>query len=1028
MRRKISYIETVMRQHRLMFFFIGILSLFGVYALLEMPKQEFPTFTIRQGVVVGVYPGATSAQVEEQLAKPLENFLFTYKEINRDKTYSMSRDGIVYVMVELEDYVNDKDEVWSKIKHGITLFKAQLPQGVLAVIANDDFGDTSALLIALESDTRSYRELEDFAEILENKMRRLKSASNFRRYGLQSEQISVYLDRDKLATYGINFTTLATNLFTQGLITSSGIIETNDANIPIHFSPVYDSEQEVAEQIIYSDPEGNIIKLKDVATVKKEYKKATSYTKNNGKKTIILSTEMREGFNIVEYGSDVDDILAEFSELIPADVNVERIADQPKVVGVSVKDFLRDLVLAIVIIILVMMILFPFRSAVIASTTIPITVFITIGIMYFLKIPLNTVTLAALIVILGMIVDNSVVVIDAYLEYLENGVSRWYAAVLSAKTYSGAIFLATISLCTIFLPVLAIFTGIWVDFVRHFPWTFSLALMVSFLLAMFYIPFLEYLLIKKKPAGKKKKFNLNQYIQKIYVAGLDWTFRWPKLTLSMVAGIVLLSVYVFFSLDQRMFPFADRDQFAVEIYLPQGTPVNQTEQVTDSLYNILEKDERVKSITSFVGMSSPRFQATYAPNLGGENFAQFIVNTTSIENTVEILDEYANKFHNYFPDAYIRFKQLDYQLAQIPIEIRLSGYDISELRNQADTIISELSELDALVWLHTNYEEALPSMEVNLNTAEASRLGIVRNVADLELTSYYTGIPVGTVWEEDYPLSVVVKTQKEETFDQPDEVGDIYISTMIPGTAVPLRQIADVKPVWNEGQIVRRNGIRTISIIADVKRGYSENITFQKVRDIVETKIVPTLPKGIDYEYGGMYEGDMEIVPSIVEVIIISIIILFLFLLIKFKKINVALAALLSLTLVLPGTSFGLWASGTQISMTSILGIISLFGITIRNTILIFEHAEDLRINKKVPVRQAAYDAGLRRMVPIFLTSATTAIGIIPMILANTSLWSPMGIVIFWGTSFSMVLLVLSLPVMYWRVFDKMKVKTINYK
>jgi multidrug efflux pump subunit AcrB len=319
-------------------------------------------------------------------------------------------------------------------------------------------------------------------------------------------------------------------------------------------------------------------------------------------------------------------------------------------------------------------------------------------------------------------------------------------------------------------------------------------------------------------------------------------------------------------------------------------------------------------------------------------------------------------------------------------------------------------------------------MEVNLNTAEASRLGIVRNLADLELTSYYTGIPVGTVWEEDYPLSVVMKTQKEETYDQPDEVGDIYISTMIPGTAVPLRQFADVKPVWNEGQIVRRNGIRTISVIADVKRGYSENITFSKVRDIVETRIVPTLPKGIDYEYGGMYEGDMEIVPSIVEVIIISIIILFLFLLIKFKKINVALAALLSLSLVLPGTSFGLWASGTQISMTSILGIISLFGITIRNTILIFEHAEDLRINKKVPARQAAYDAGLRRMVPIFLTSATTAIGIIPMILANTSLWSPMGIVIFWGTNFSMVLLVLSLPVMYWRVFDKMKVKSVNYK
>ena len=1026
MKKKTGIIESVMRHSSLMFFFVAVLVAVGAYALWNMPKQEFPEFTIRQGVVVGVFPGATSAQVEEQLAKPLEKFLFTYKEINREKTYSMSRDGMVYVMVELQDNVNNKDEVWSKIKHGLAQFKMQLPSGVLALIAQDDFGDTSALLIALESNTQSYRELDSYADQLEDQLRQLKSASNLRRYGTQKEQISVYLDRDKLAVYGINYKLLATSLFAQSLTTSSGMIETGDVNMPLHIAPIYDTENEVAQQIIYSDPKGNIVRLKDVASIKTEYPKAKSYALNNGKKAIILSMEMREGYNIVQYGKDVDKILKNFENHIPKDVTVQRIADQPKVVSTSVNSFLRDLVVAIIIIILVMMILFPFKSAVIASTTIPITVFTTLAFMYLLHIPLNTVTLAALIVILGMVVDNSVVVIDGYLEYLNKGYSRWHAAALSAKNYSGAIFLATISICAIFLPVLSIFTGIWYDFVRDFPLTFGISLMVSFILAMFYIPILEFLFIKKIPNAQKKKFNINTFVQNGYNKALEWTFRFPVITLATTLILIVIATVVFFNLDKRMFPYADRDQFAVEIYLPQGTPINHTTQVTDSLYTILSKDKRVKSITSFEGMASPRFQATYAPNLGGENYAQFIVNTSSNEATIAILNEYAPRYQNYFPNAFVRFKQLDYQLAQIPIEIRLSGDNIGQLKCYADSIISSLHHIDGLVWLHTNFENPLPTMEVNLHTTEATRLGVMRSLAELELTGYYTGIPVGTVWDKDYPLSIVMKTDKPANHDNPANIQDKYISTLIPGVSVPLRQIANVKPVWNDGQIVRRNGVPTITVMADVQRGYSENKVFKKVRKVMDNEIAPTLPNDIQYKYGGMYEGDNEIVPSIVEVLIIAVFIIFFFLLLKFKKIGVALAALISLALIIPGTSFGLWFSDVRLSLTCILGVISLFGITIRNTILLFEHAENLRVNKKMPARQAAYDAGVRRMVPIFLTSATTAIGIIPMITGNSSLWSPMGIVIFWGTIFSMILLVLVLPVMYWKIFDGVKIVDVR--
>ena len=299
--RKNGVIEWTMRHYQITLLVITVLVGLGILGLVDMPKQEFPEFTIRQGVVVGVYPGATSGEVEEQLAKPLERYLFTFKEVKKKKTYSMSRDGMVYVMVELNDDVNNKDEVWSKIKLGLQNFKSQLPSGVLAVIANDDFGDTSALLITLESEDKTYRELQRYMETLEDRLRRIESVSNLRRYGVQNEQISVYLDPDKLAAYGLNTRMLMTTLFTQGFTTASGSLENGGLDIPIHLSVTYPSEREVGEQILLADADGHMIRLKDVARIVREYPEPDSYITNNGKKAIILSMEMREGHNIVRY-------------------------------------------------------------------------------------------------------------------------------------------------------------------------------------------------------------------------------------------------------------------------------------------------------------------------------------------------------------------------------------------------------------------------------------------------------------------------------------------------------------------------------------------------------------------------------------------------------------------------------------------------------------------------------------------------------------------------------------------------------
>ena len=1004
-----------MRNFRITFLIVGCLFVFGIYALARIPKQEFPEYTIRQGVVVGVYPGATAEEVEEQLAKPLEQFLMTYKEVKRAKTTSTSQNGMCYVMVELNDDVNDKDEVWSKVKHGLAAFKMQLPAGVAAVVTNDDFGDTSALLITLESDTRSYRELKGYMDDLSDRLRRIESVSNLRPYGVQQEQISVYADHDRLAAYGIGEKTLSAALAAQGLTPLGGSVSNAETETPIHIAPSLAGEREVAEQIVWSDPEGHVLRVKDVARVVREYDDPDSYIRNNGHRCVLLSLEMQAGNNIVEYGREVDEVLHAFiEEELPADVSVQRIADQAKVVGDSVHSFLRDLFVAMAIIIVVMMLLFPLRSAIVAALTIPMSTFISVGMMYLCGIPLNTVTLAALVVVLGMIVDNSIVVIDGYLDYLGRGHSRWFAAVESAREFFPSLLLATICICMIFYPILFTMTGMMGDFLTWFPWTITINLMVSLLLAVMVIPFLEILIIPAVHVRRDGRRSFTDRVHDVYRRVLAWTFRHGWLTISLGAASVAVSLLIATQLKFRMVPFADRDQFAVEIYLRPDTPLERTGAVADSVYRALRADDRVKSVTSFVGCSSPRFQMSYAPQIAGKNYAQFIVNTTSVDDTEAILDEYADAWAERFPEAYVKFKQLDYQ--NVPsLEFRFYGSDIDSLRAAADRLMARMRQMPELQWVHTDYEDPRAIAEVRLDPVTASQLGITRTVVAANMALASGDVAVGSVWEGDYRLPVVLKRDARLGERSLSDIGDTYVSSPVPGVSVPLRQIADVEPAWSQSKIVHRNGMRCITVTADLKRGANAMRMTSRISRMLKDEI--PLPPGVETELGGAHEFDAETLPPIAAGLSISLVIIFFFILVNFRKFGITLVVMASMSLCLFGAMVGLWIADFTIGLTSVLGFITLLGMIVRNVILMYQHAEDKRKVCHWSGKLAAYDAGKRRMVPIFLTTATTAVGVVPMMLGGSTFWAPVGVTIFAGGIGSLILVVTILPVLYSKIY-----------
>lgn len=1012
MKRKLNIVESVMHYWRIMLLVVVALIGFGVYSLWVMPKNEFPTTTIRQGVMVAVYPGATAEDVETQVAKPLERFLWGFKEIKKKDTYTKSKDGVCYVYITLNDNIIDKDEFWSKFKIRAQQEKANLPQGVLAIIVNDDFGDTSAMLITLESDTKTYSQLHDIMTNLEDSLRTIPELSNLRVYGEQKEQIGIYVDRDKLSAYGINTATLLAQLHSQGMKVMSGSVDDGKTIRPIHITSPLHTENDVANQIVYSDPSGNVIRLRDIATVKREYPDPSSCIKNNGKKCLVLSIEMNEGNDIVAFGGKVKQILERFEKHLPADVNVFTITDQSQVVGDSVIHFLGELVLAIVTVVIVIILLLPLRVAAVAASTIPVTILISIGLFYAFGIEINTVTLAALIVTLGMIVDNSIVIVDSYVEYIDMGMSRWHAAARSSREFAKSIFSATLAISITFFPLMATLTGMYHDFVVWFPKSMSIVLGTSLVVALLLVPYLQYVIVKKglkKDANSKK--TLLDYVQGYYDKAITKCFAHPYATLSVGLVSIVLGVVWLAHLPQQLMPRAERNQFAVEIYMPEGTALEQTAAVADSLRDIMKKDERVKNITTFYGSGSPRFQTAYAPQLGGSNFAQFIVNTENDDATQALLDDYTDKYAHYFKEAKVRFKQLEYNDATVPVEVRVQGENLADLNETADTIMKLMRKDGDFRLVRSSSDGTLPAINVALDADEASRLGISATTMSLNLaTRFGDGIPLTSVWENDDEINIVLKEHTSGS-QSIDELENANVSGMLPGMNVPMRQTASLKPVWQTATITRYNGVRTVAIMSDIARGVNMNKAIDKAIKIYES--VPH-KKGVSINIAGQREKDKAVEPQIAVGLVIAVVIIFVILLFHFRNINRALLIFLSLAFALPGMALGIGVMGQELSITSILGVISLMGIISRCGIIMVDYAEELRNKHHLTAKHAALEAAKRRMRPIFLTSAAASMGVISMVISNNPMWGPMGCTVFFGSIFTMFYIVTMIPVGYW--------------
>ena len=644
---KRNIITGAIRRRKIIYAFLAVLIALGIIGLFRMNRDEFPTFQIKQGLVAAIYPGATAEEVSEQLAKPLEKILFSFPEVNRKSLTSVCRDGICYLYVDLTVPARKKDEVWSKIKHTLNTAKLNLPPAVLALAVLDDFSDTSALLIALESDDKGNSEMNTYAEDLCTRLRRLPTLGRANVLGKEEEEIAVTLDFDRLSGYGINPASLMLQYRSATLNTSGGTFDTDYATSPILIENPVTSEQEIEDYIVYSDDMGNALRLKDVATVERRLKKDSPSVSYNGHSAVIINVCMRDNNNIVEFGEEVDKVITEFAAGLPDSVHISRITDQPKVVKDSIMGFVRDLFISMLVVIFVMLMLFPMRSALIAGSGVPVCIAATLAIMYVTGMELNAVTLAGLITVLGMIVDDSIITMDGYMDKLGKYGDRTEAAWRSARELFMPMFLATFAIGTMFFPCKHIITGYIGDFVRSFPWVIAIALTCSLAYAMLVVPSLEVRFItgvheNKSVISRAQKWFFDK-MQRIYDKCENFCFNKPGLTITLGIAAITLGILMFSEVNIQMMPEASRDFFATEIILDDNSSISDTGELCDSMTAIFLSDPRIKSVTSFVGESAPRFHSIYTPLLPGPNVAQLIVNTVSPAATVDVIREYESK-------------------------------------------------------------------------------------------------------------------------------------------------------------------------------------------------------------------------------------------------------------------------------------------------------------------------------------------------------------------------------------------------
>lgn len=989
----------------------------GIVSLTTMPRREDPKITIRTGLVVATYPGATAEQVEKQVTRKIEDRLFRFEEVRKGKTWSTSRNNVAVINVELEDHVKRPDEFWSKLRHAMIELKlTELPEGVRGPAVRDDFGDTVALLIALHGERYGYQELKGYAERIEDEFRTSRSVAKLARIGEQKDEIRITSSMERVAQYALSPLKVIQALKGRNVVQYGGELKTQGGEVPLKTTGLFESENEIRRVMIDMSPTGQPVYVGDLAKVERVEGEPRTLCRFNGERALLVSVEMLEGHNIVDFGDELRAKLEGLKSSLPPDLKVDILADQPRVVEDRISHFIREFGIAIAAVILVTVVLLPFRVALIASLAIPVTVAATFAMLHAIGIELHQVSIAALIVVLGMVVDDAIVIADNYVELLDRGVERGEAAWRSATELTVPVLTATATIIAAFLPMLMI-SGAVGEFIQALPVAVAVSLSCSFVVAMLLTPWLcRYFIRQGLHSGEEKKgFSVLDRMQHAYGWAIRAAMRRKALALAsgvaaFVVGLVLLAKAV----PERFFPTAERAQFVVHLWLPEGSRLARTDAAVRRVEARLKAEPLVASYASFVGESAPRFYYNVDPEFPAANYAQLLVNTRDAGRTPELVLRLRRDLAREAPEALVLVRELEQgTVMKAPVEVRVISThdgpeDLKTLQRLGAEVDAILRHTPGAQYVLKDFHEDALDLGVEVDEEVANRLGLSNASIAMQLGGGFSGLPVTTFWEGDRDVPVVLRLD-EEYRRAYENVDDAYVVSSLTGAHVPLRSVARTSPEWRPARILHRNGVRTLTVLAVAGGHHLPSEVLKGAQARIEAL---KLPAGYRIEYGGEIEGQRETFAEMKVVMALSIALIFLILLFQFRSPVQTLVIMMTIPLAVPGAVLGLVLTGNPFSFTAFMGLISLSGVVVRNAIILVEYINDRR-KAGVGLEEAALEAGERRLRPIFLTTAAAAVGVLPMIASGSSLWSPLASVIAVGLICSMFFTLVVVPVLY---------------
>jgi multidrug efflux pump subunit AcrB/outer membrane protein TolC len=1037
---RFDLVRAAVRNRQVVYVLLSLLVVLGLTSLVTMPRREDPRITIRQGLVLALYPGATAEQVEQQVARRVERRLFARAEVKKAKTYTTSRPGLFVANVELEDRVRQPAEFWAMLRHDLNEAAAlDLPPGVVGPIVDADFGDVAAMLLTVRAPDGRYgpRELRTFLDRVEDAVRAVPATAKVRRWGEQEEELAVTIRPERLAQYGLTPAQVLGALRARNAVVSAGGVDAGSAALRLRPRGQFASEDEVRAVQLAGGPTGQPVRLGDVAAVTRRYVDATYAARVAGAPAVLMSIEMQEGRNIVAFGQDVGRALDRVRPLLPPDLEITRVADQPVQVRQRVLDFGREFTIAVLSVILVTVLLLPLRVATIAALAIPATVAVTVAALRALGVELHQISFAGLVVALGMVVDDAIVIADNYVELLDEGVTPADAAWRAASDLAAPVLGATLTIVASFLPLGLLLPGTVGEFIRALPYTVAVALLCSYGVAMFLTPLLCLAFIRtglrprlaggltgggaagaaptrgalaRLPAWLRAIRPLD-VMERAYARVMAAAMPRQRLTLAIAASSVVAGAVLLGTRPQRFFPPAERPQFVVDVWLPEGTRFEATDAVVRRLAARLERTPGVAQVGAFVGGSAPRFYYNVEPEFNVPNFGQLLVNTTDMHDTPALQASLHAPLARLAPEATVLVKQLEQGPAlKAPVEIRLAGDDLTTLRRLADSAARILAATPGSEYVRTDWHEDQPALALVLRRDVAARVGITEGDLAQHLAAGLDGVPATTLWEGGRRMDVRLRFDSASRRG-PADVADTYVTSPTTGARLPLREVADVRADWQPSRIVRRNGVRTVSVLAFARPGLLASGVLAAARPRLDAL---ALPPGYALTYGGETENQGEIQRPMGVALSVSLLGIFLILFVQFRTLRHSLVVMVSIPLALFGSALGLVLTGNPFGFTANLGLTALTGVVVRNAIILVDHALALRA-AGVPLERAALDAGRRRLRPIFLTTMAAAVGVVPLIVSGSGLWSPLASVLAVGLVFSMVGTLVVVPILFVR-------------